>query len=77
MWYSAVGFFVTLTLCLLTAPATHAQQPVKTFSVGFGEWINELPYARAVADAYRTEHHAIDLGTPAVVENTCYAAHRL
>src|SRR5439155_24447735 len=34
MWYSAVGFFVTLTLCLLTAPATHAQQPVKIARIG-------------------------------------------
>jgi asparagine synthase (glutamine-hydrolysing) len=33
-------------------------QPVKTFSIGFtqGEY-NELPYARLVADRYRTEHH--------------------
>jgi asparagine synthase (glutamine-hydrolysing) len=40
--------------------------PIKTFSVGFGEYINELPYARAVADLYRTEHHEIDLGMPPV-----------
>jgi len=44
------------------------RQPVKTFSVGFGEYINELPYARAVADLYRTEHHEIDLGAPPVTE---------
>jgi asparagine synthase (glutamine-hydrolysing) len=37
-------------------------QPVKTFSVGFGRTINELPYARAVARRYGTEHHEIDLG---------------
>jgi len=43
-------------------------QPVKTFSVGFGEYINELPYARAVAELYRTEHHDIDLGTPPVAQ---------
>jgi asparagine synthase (glutamine-hydrolysing) len=41
-------------------------QPVKTFSVGFGKHINELPYARLVADMYRTEHHEIDLGAPPV-----------
>jgi len=40
--------------------------PVKTFSVGFGEYINELPYARAVAELYKTEHHEIDLGAPPV-----------
>ena len=43
-------------------------RPVKTFSVGFGKYINELPYARAVAQQYQTEHHDIDLGTPAVGE---------
>ena len=42
------------------------QRPVKTFSVGFGNYINELPYARAVAQMYGTEHHEIDLGMPAV-----------
>ena len=45
-----------------------ARQPVKTFSVGFGEYINELPYARAVAELYQTEHHDIDLGTPPVAQ---------
>jgi asparagine synthase (glutamine-hydrolysing) len=42
------------------------EQPVKTFSVGFGDYINELPYARAVAQRFRTEHHEIDLGAPTV-----------
>jgi asparagine synthase (glutamine-hydrolysing) len=42
------------------------RQPVKTFSVGFGEHINELPYARAVAKLYGTEHHDVDLGAPPV-----------
>jgi asparagine synthase (glutamine-hydrolysing) len=33
-------------------------QPVKTFSIGFKESsYNELPYARAVANRYGTEHH--------------------
>jgi len=33
-------------------------QPVKTFSIGFKESsYNELPYARAVAKRYGTEHH--------------------
>jgi asparagine synthase (glutamine-hydrolysing) len=44
----------------------NSSQRVKTFSVGFGQWINELPYARAVAERYGTEHHEIDLGTPDV-----------
>jgi len=44
-----------------------SRAPVKTFSVGFGTMINELPYARAVAERYGTEHHEIDLGEPDVV----------
>jgi asparagine synthase (glutamine-hydrolysing) len=44
----------------------HSGIPVKTFSVGFGDVINELPYARAVARRYGTEHHELDLGTPDV-----------
>lgn len=39
-------------------------RPVKTFSVGFGNLINELPYARIVADRYGTEHHAIQMDIP-------------
>lgn len=39
----------------------HASQPVMTFSVGFGNLINELPYARAVADAYHTDHHQLQM----------------
>jgi asparagine synthase (glutamine-hydrolysing) len=40
--------------------------PVQTFSVGFGREINELPYARAVAKQYGTDHHELDLGEPQV-----------
>ena len=34
-------------------------QPVKTFSVGFagGDEPDELPYARVIADQFKTEHH--------------------
>ena len=42
----------------------HTNHPVKTFSVGFGDLINELPYARAVADQYHTEHHEIQMDIP-------------
>jgi asparagine synthase (glutamine-hydrolysing) len=41
---------------------SQSSRPVKTFSVGFGTMINELPYARAVARRYGTEHHEIDVG---------------
>jgi asparagine synthase (glutamine-hydrolysing) len=42
--------------------------PARTFSVGFGPLINELPYAREVATAYATDHHEVDLGEPPVGE---------
>jgi asparagine synthase (glutamine-hydrolysing) len=44
--------------------AKEATQPVLTFSVGFGGLINELPYAREVATAYKTEHHEIQVDVP-------------
>ena len=44
----------------------HSREPVRTFSVGFGSMINELPYARMVANRYGTEHHEVDLGEPDV-----------
>jgi asparagine synthase (glutamine-hydrolysing) len=38
--------------------AAASNQPVKTFSVGFEETsFSELPYARAVAERYGTDHH--------------------
>ena len=39
----------------------HTAQPVTTFSVGFGDLVNELPYARAVAQAYQTNHHELQM----------------
>jgi len=47
---------------------TQASTSVKTFSVGFGGLINELPYARQVADQYQTEHYEIDLELPPLGE---------
>lgn len=43
-----------------------ASAPVKTFSVGFGQCINELPYARQVANRYETEHYEMNLENPSV-----------
>jgi asparagine synthase (glutamine-hydrolysing) len=42
----------------------HTSQPVSTFSVGFGDLTNELPYARAVAEAYKTNHHELQMDIP-------------
>lgn len=41
--------------------ARHASRPVTTFSVGFGDLVNELPYARAVAEKYKTDHHELQM----------------
>ncbi len=41
-------------------------RPVKTFSVGFGDQVNELPYARQVAAQYGTDHRELDLASPPV-----------
>ncbi len=38
-----------------------SSSPVKTFSVGFGNLINELPYARAIAKKYKTEHYEMQM----------------
>lgn len=38
--------------------ASFSDRPIKTFSIGFGEdRYNELPYARLVAERYKTEHY--------------------
>lgn len=38
-----------------------SEKPVKTFSVGFGDLINELPYAREIAERYQTDHHELQM----------------
>lgn len=45
-----------------------SQNPVKTFSVGFGDHINELPFARAVSKKYGTEHYELNIGMPDVAD---------
>ena len=36
----------------------HSSEPIKTFSIGFTEAdYDELPFARAVAEQYKTDHH--------------------
>lgn len=55
---------------IVAAMARLTNHPVKTYSIGFtGEdsYYNELPYARIVADAFKTDHHEI-IVRPAVAE---------
>jgi asparagine synthase (glutamine-hydrolysing) len=43
---------------VVASMARQSSEPVKTFSIGFAEErANELPWARMVAEHYRTEHH--------------------
>lgn len=45
---------------VVASMASQSAEPVRTFSIGFEEsGFNELPYARMVAERYRTEHHEI------------------
>ena len=39
-----------------------ASHPVKTFSVGYGDFINELPYSEAAATTIGTDHHVLQVG---------------
>lgn len=58
---------------IVQAMSTTMTEPVKTFSIGFGDpTYNELPYARLAANAFGTEHHEACL-EPDIVD----LAHRL
>ncbi len=52
-----------------------SSQPVKTFSMGFGKEINELPYARIVAERFETEHHEMEVSADAVSHLEWLSAH--
>jgi len=45
---------------IVASMALQSKEPVKTFSIGFEEAeFNELPYARALAEQYKTDHHEL------------------
>lgn len=47
---------------VVASMARQSSEPVKTFSIGFSEQhANELPWARMVADQYKTDHHEVVL----------------
>jgi asparagine synthase (glutamine-hydrolysing) len=37
-------------------------RPIKTFSIGYGDYINELPYSQAAADKIGTDHYTLQVG---------------
>ena len=59
-----VGAFLSGGLDSTTVVALmsrHTSGRVKTFAVGFEDLIDELPFARDVAAAYRTDHHELQM----------------
>ncbi len=55
--YLSGGIDSSLVVALM---AEEISEPVKTFSIGFEENdYNELPYARLIAERYRTDHHEL------------------
>lgn len=56
------GGIDSATIVALMSKQTN--KPVETFSVGFGDMIDELPYAREVAQLYGTKHHELQVAIP-------------
>ncbi len=60
-----VGSFLSggIDSSIVTALAQGAMAPrtIKTFSAGFENFINELPYAEQIANRYATEHHTTNI----------------
>jgi asparagine synthase (glutamine-hydrolysing) len=63
----SVGAFLSGGLDSSTVVALmtrHTTEPVRTFAVGFGDLINELPFARSVAERYHTRHSEMQMTIP-------------
>lgn len=57
-----VGSFLSggVDSTLVTAyAAEHVSSPIKTFSVGYGTYINELPYAKEASERIGTDHYVL------------------
>jgi asparagine synthase (glutamine-hydrolysing) len=53
-----------------------ATRAIKTFSVGYGSHINELPHAQAAADRFGTDHHVLQVGDATLPDELgCVAAY--
>lgn len=65
-----VGTFLSggIDSSIITALAQKASitSKIKTFSAGFEDFINELPYAEQIAKKYNTEHYSINIKTDLV-----------
>jgi asparagine synthase (glutamine-hydrolysing) len=61
-----VGAFLSggIDSSLVVAVASKFKQNIKTIAFGFGNEINELPFAKQVADKYRTDHVEIQQSLP-------------
>jgi len=61
-----VGAFLSggIDSSLVVAVASRFKKNIKTISFGFGKEINELPYAKLVADTFKTEHLEIQQQVP-------------
>jgi asparagine synthase (glutamine-hydrolysing) len=60
----AVGAFLSGGLdstSIVALMSGQSSERVRTYAVGFGELINELPFAREAAAAYRTDHHEMQM----------------
>lgn len=55
---------------LVTAYAQkYASHPLKTFAVGYGEHINELPFAKEASEKIGTEHFTLQAGSGNIIED--------
>jgi len=55
---------------IVTYYAQHCSpRPIKTFSIGYGDYINELPYSQAAADRIGTDHYTLQVGGPGLADD--------
>ncbi len=63
--YLSGGLDSSIVVALM---ARMSSEPVKTYSIGFGDETDEFPYARQVAERYGTDHHEIVMEAPRYFE---------
>lgn len=73
-----VGAFLSggVDSTLVTAYAQeYTDKPIKTFSLGYGDYINELPYAQQAAETIGTDHHTMQAGANLIEDIEAYLGH--